>query len=66
MQDMRVGFTRKEAYLALAERTSVTDLRRFARAIMQADQYGVSVGNVVRGQAKELRGKRRQRAEERR
>jgi len=65
VQDMRVGFTRKEAYLALAERTSVTDLRRFARAIMQADQYGVSVGNVVRGQAKELRGKRRQRAEER-
>jgi tight adherence protein C len=31
---------------------------------MQADQYGVSVGNVVRGQAKELRAKRRQRAEE--
>lgn len=65
VQDMRVGFTRKEAYTALAERTSVTDLRRFARAIMQADQYGVPVGNVVRGQAKELRGKRRQRAEER-
>jgi tight adherence protein C len=64
VQDMRVGFTRKEAYLALADRTSVTDLRRFARAIMQADQYGVSVGNVVRGQAKELRVKRRQRAEE--
>lgn len=65
VQDMRVGFSRKEAYLALADRTSVTDLRRFARAIMQADQYGVSVGNVVRAQAKELRSKRRQRAEER-
>lgn len=64
VQDMRVGFTRKEAYLALADRTTVTDLRRFARAIMQADQYGVSVGNVVRGQAKELRAKRKQRAEE--
>jgi tight adherence protein C len=64
VQDMRVGFTRKEAYLSLADRTSVTDLRRFARAIMQADQYGVSVGNVVRGQAKELRMKRKQRAEE--
>jgi tight adherence protein C len=64
VQDMRVGFTRKEAYLALADRTSVTDLRRFARAVMQADQYGVPVGNVVRTQAKELRAKRRQRAEE--
>lgn len=65
VQDMRVGFSRKEAYLALADRTSVPDLRRFARAIMQADQYGVSVGNVVRAQSKELRAKRRQRAEER-
>jgi tight adherence protein C len=65
VQDMRVGFTRKEAYLALADRTSVTDLRRFARAVMQADRYGVSVGHVVRVQAKELRAKRRQRAEER-
>lgn len=64
IQDMRVGFSRKEAWLALAARTDVVDLRRFARAIMQADQYGVSVAHVVRTQAKELRGKRRQRAEE--
>ena len=61
---MRVGFSRKEAWLALSARTDVADLRRFARAIMQADQYGVSIANVVRSQAKELRGKRRQRAEE--
>lgn len=65
IQDMRVGFSRKEAWLALAARTDVADLRRFARAIMQADQYGVSIGHVVRSQAKELRAKRRQRAEER-
>lgn len=65
IQDMRVGFSRKEAWLALSARTDVADLRRFARAIMQADQYGVSIAHVVRTQAKELRGKRRQRAEER-
>lgn len=64
IQDMRVGLSRKEAYTALADRTSVTDLKRFARAIMQADAYGVSVSNVVRTQSKDLRGKRRQRAEE--
>ena len=64
IQDMRVGFSRKEAWLALAARTDVADLRRFARAIMQADQYGVSIAHVVRTQAKELRLKRRQRAEE--
>lgn len=64
VQDMQVGLSRREAYIALGERTSVTDLKRFARAIMQADQYGISVGNVVRTQAKEMRMKRRQRAEE--
>jgi len=64
IQDMRVGLSRKEAYTALAERTSVVDLKRFARAIMQADAYGVSVSNVVRTQSKDLRAKRRQRAEE--
>lgn len=64
IQDMRVGLSRKEAYTALADRTSVTDLKRFARAIMQADAYGVSVSNVVRTQSKDLRSKRRQRAEE--
>jgi tight adherence protein C len=64
IQDMRVGLSRKEAYTALADRTSVTDLKRFARAIMQADAYGVSVSNVVRTQSKDLRAKRRQRAEE--
>jgi tight adherence protein C len=32
---------------------------------MQADAYGVPVGNVVRTQAKELRAKRKARAEER-
>jgi tight adherence protein C len=64
VQDMRVGFSRREAYLALAERTSVVDLRRFARAILQADEYGISIGGVVRTQAAELRDKRRQRAEE--
>lgn len=64
IQDMRVGLSRKEAYTALADRTTVTDLKRFARAIMQADAYGVSVSNVVRTQSRDLRAKRRQRAEE--
>jgi tight adherence protein C len=64
VQDMRVGFTRREAYQALAARTTVPDLRRFARAVLQVDEYGISIGNVVRTQAAELRDKRRQRAEE--
>jgi tight adherence protein C len=64
MQDMRLGSSRREAYAALAARTDVADLQRFARAVMQADAYGVPIGGVVRTLARELRMKRRQRAEE--
>jgi tight adherence protein C len=64
LQDIAVGQPRREAYLALAERTSVPDLRRFIRAVVQADAYGVSIADVLRTQAQEMRLKRRQRAEE--
>lgn len=40
------------------------DLRRFLRAVIQADQYGVAIADVLRTQASEMRMKRRQRAEE--
>ena len=42
----------------------VPDLRAFVRAVVQADIYGISVSTVLRTQAKEMRTKRRQRAEE--
>jgi tight adherence protein C len=64
LQDIAVGQPRREAYLALAERTAVPDLRRFIRAVVQADAYGVSIADVLRTQAAEMRLKRRQRAEE--
>ena len=64
LQDIGVGQPRREAYLALAERTGVPDLRRFIRAVVQADAYGVSIADVLRTQAQEMRLKRRQRAEE--
>jgi tight adherence protein C len=64
LQDMRVGMSRREAYQALATRTSVPDLRAFIRAVVQADAYGISISRVLRSQAKEMRIKRRQRAEE--
>jgi tight adherence protein C len=64
LQDIGVGQPRREAYLALADRAAVPDLRRFIRAVVQADAYGVSVADVLRTQAAEMRLKRRQRAEE--
>ncbi|WP_255250943.1 type II secretion system F family protein [Kocuria sp. WN036] len=62
--DMRVGVPRKDAYLAMEERTNVPDLRNFTRAVVQADAYGISISSVLRTQAAEMRMKRRQRAEE--
>jgi tight adherence protein C len=64
LQDIAVGQPRRDAYLALADRTGVPDLRRFIAAVVQADAYGVSIADVLRTQAQEMRLKRRQRAEE--
>ncbi|WP_139005768.1 type II secretion system F family protein [Arthrobacter crystallopoietes] len=64
LQDMQVGRSRRQAYESLAERTTSKDLQQFVRAVIQADAYGVSVANVLRTQAAEMRVKRRQRAEE--
>ena len=64
LQDIQVGRSRKEAYLAMAQRVDVPDLRSFVRAVVQADSYGVAIANVLNAQAKDMRVKRRQRAEE--
>lgn len=64
LQEMRVGIPRRDAYLALEQRTDVADLRQFTRAVIQADAYGISIASVLRTQANEMRLKRRQRAEE--
>ncbi|WP_353808491.1 type II secretion system F family protein [Agromyces sp. SYSU T00194] len=64
LQDMSIGRSRADAYEALLARTDCEDLRRFIRAILQADRYGISVADVLRVQAGEMRLRRRQRAEE--
>lgn len=64
LQDIQVGRSRKEAYLAMAQRVDVVDLRSFVRAVVQADTYGIAIANVLNSQAKDMRVKRRQRAEE--
>lgn len=64
LQDMQVGRSRKDAYLAMAQRAGSPDLRSFVRSVVQADQYGIALAAVLRTQAKQMRIKRRQRAEE--
>lgn len=64
LQDMSLGRTRRDSFHELEQRTNVEELRRFVRAVIQADAYGISIGDVLRVQSSEMRLKRRQRAEE--
>lgn len=64
LQEMQIGLSRSDAFRGLAERTDVPDLKNFVTAMVQADSFGIPIGNVLRVQAKELRVKRTQRAEE--
>ena len=64
VQDIAVGRPRREAYEGLVRRAHVPDVQRFVGAVNQADAYGVSISDVLRVQAEEMRVKRRQRAEE--
>src|SRR3954454_21022589 len=63
LQEVQLGSSRSDAFRHLGERTDVEELNAFILAMIQADIFGVSISNVLRGQAKELRTKRRQRAE---
>ncbi|HUS21673.1 MAG TPA: type II secretion system F family protein [Aeromicrobium sp.] len=64
LQDMRLGMSRRIAYQALSDRTSVMDVKRFCKQVMQAEEFGVSMSTVVRNRASDMRVKRRYRAEE--
>jgi tight adherence protein C len=64
LQEMQIGRGRSEALRSLAERTNLPDLRSFVSAMVQADAFGIPVGQVLRVQASEIRVKRRQWAEE--
>ncbi|UOQ90590.1 type II secretion system F family protein [Agromyces endophyticus] len=64
LQDMSIGRSRYDSYDALLARTDCADLKRFVRAIQQADRYGIAIADVLRVQSGEMRVKRRQRAEE--
>jgi tight adherence protein C len=64
LQEMQIGKSRREAFQALADRVNAPDVRHFVGAILQADALGVSISGILAEQAKEMRSRRRQRAEE--
>lgn len=64
LQEMQIGLGRSQALRSLADRTNLPDLRSFVSAMVQADAFGIPVGQVLRVQSSEIRVKRRQWAEE--
>ncbi len=64
LQEMQIGLGRLAAIRALGERSQIPELRSFVTAMVQADAFGIPIGQVLRVQSSEIRTKRRQRAEE--
>ena len=64
LQEIQIGASRADAFRHMGERTEVPELQSFVLAMLQADLFGVSIASVLRAQSRELRQKRRQRAEE--
>ena len=62
--EMRIGESRHDALKKLAERSGAPEVASFSRAIIQADQLGISLGRLLRVQATDARLKRQAAAEE--
>lgn len=64
LQEVKVGKQKKDALKGMAERVGLQDLTAFIGSIIQADQFGVGIGGVLRVQSEQMRQKKRQRAQE--
>ena len=62
--EMRIGESRHDALKKLAARSGAPEVASFCRAIIQADQLGISLGRLLRVQATDARLKRQAAAEE--
>src|SRR5690606_29250718 len=58
--EMRMGKSRRVAMRELADRVNVDDLNVFVTSLVQADQLGVSISQVLRVQSRQMRIRRRQ------
>lgn len=61
---IRFGQERNQALHDLGERTGIMDLKSLMSVLIQADRFGVSIGQSLRVHADDMRTRRRQRAEE--
>jgi tight adherence protein C len=64
LREKALGQTRKEALMGMAERVDLQDVHVFVNSVVQAETLGTSIAQVLRIQARQLRIRRRQRAEQ--
>lgn len=63
-REIQMGRTRREALQNLCDATNLDELKTFASALIQAEQLGIPINNVMRAQAEQLRIERSQQAKE--
>lgn len=64
LEEIRLGKTRREALTGVKKRLNVDDIHHFIGSIIQAEQLGIGMVQVLRIQSDEVRARRKQRAEE--
>ncbi len=64
LKEMQIGVSRSEALRHVADRTEVIEMQTFVVSVIQAEEHGLPIAQVLRVQAAEMRVKRKLRAEE--
>ena len=64
LNEIRVGEARATALRKMAARVDAMELSNFVRAVVQAEQLGISLGRILRVQATDTRLRRQAAAEE--
>jgi tight adherence protein C len=63
LREIRLGTSRSDALRSLSDRLQIEEVSSFTTLLIQADQLGAPIGNVLRAQSDQLRTRRFQAAE---
>jgi tight adherence protein C len=64
LQEQRMGLSIQEALMNMLARVDTPPMRSFVRSVVQGETLGVSIGQIMRDLALEMRRRRRQSAQE--
>jgi len=65
LQEQNMGLSIQEALLKMLDRIDTPSMRSFVRSVVQGETLGVSIGQIMRDLANEMRRRRRATAQER-